>query len=105
MGGRWCERPADKWFTGPQRWRFPERKPPLSATSPQDAHGAGSYTSPMALPDYSYLFDHACERKGGEKALKALLPKSKSKAQLKKLGSDRYPVSYTHLTLPTTPYV
>ena len=26
----------------------------------------------MALPDYSYLYDHACERKGGEKALKAL---------------------------------
>ena len=25
----------------------------------------------MALPDYSYLYDHACERKGGEKALKA----------------------------------
>ena len=44
----------------------------------------------MALPDYSYLYDHACERKGGEKALKALLPKTKSKAQLKKLGSDRF---------------
>ena len=37
----------------------------------------------MALPDYNYLYDHACERKGGEKALKALLPKTKSKAQLK----------------------
>ena len=44
----------------------------------------------MALPDYSYLSEHACERKGGEKVLKALLPKTKSKAQLKKLGSDRY---------------
>jgi len=53
------------------------------------------YTTPMALPDYSYLFDHACERKGGEKALKALLPKTKSKAQLKKLGSDRYLAEFT----------
>ena len=40
----------------------------------------------MALPEYSYLYDHACERKGGKKALKALLPKTKSKAQPKKLG-------------------
>ena len=36
----------------------------------------------MALPDYNYLYDHACERKGGEKALKALLPKTKNKAHL-----------------------
>ena len=49
----------------------------------------------MALPDYSYLYDHACERKGGEKALKALLPTTKSKAQLKKLGSDRYLAEFT----------
>jgi 3-methyladenine DNA glycosylase Tag len=49
----------------------------------------------MALPDYSYLYDHACERKGGEKALKALLPKTKSKAHLKKLGSDRYLAEFT----------
>ena len=49
----------------------------------------------MALPDYSYLYEHACERKGGEKALKALLPKTKSKAQLKKLGSDRYLAEFT----------
>ena len=49
----------------------------------------------MALPDYNYLYDHACERKGGEKALKALLPKTKSAAQLKKLGSDRYLAEFT----------
>ena len=49
----------------------------------------------MALPDFSYLYDHACERKGGEKALKALLPKTKSKAHLKKLGSDRYLAEFT----------
>ena len=50
----------------------------------------------MALPDYRYLYDHACERKGGEKALKALLPKTKSKAHLKNLGSDRY-LSLIHI--------
>ena len=49
----------------------------------------------MALPDYSYLYDHACERKGGERVLKALLPKTKSKAQLKKLVSDRYLAEFT----------
>ena len=43
----------------------------------------------MALPDYNYLYDHACERKGGEKALKALLPKTKSTAQLKKRARPR----------------
>ena len=53
------------------------------------------YHTAMALPDYSYLYDHACERKGGEKALKALLPKTKGKAQLKKLGSDRYLAEFT----------
>ncbi len=49
----------------------------------------------MALPNYSFLYDRACERKGGEKALKALLPKTKSIAQLKKLGSDRYLAEFT----------
>ena len=49
----------------------------------------------MALPDYNYLYDHACERKGGEKALKTLLPKTKSEAQLTKLGSDRYLAEFT----------
>ena len=53
------------------------------------------YHKAMALPDYSYLYDHACERKGGEKALKALLPKTKSKTHLKKLGSDRYLAEFT----------
>ena len=48
----------------------------------------------MALPDYSYLYDHACQRKGGEKALKALLPKTASKKRLQKLGSDRYLAEY-----------
>ena len=56
----------------------------------------------MALPDYSYLYDHACERKGGEKALKALLPKTKSKAQLKKLGSDRYLAEFTRKIFQST---
>jgi 3-methyladenine DNA glycosylase Tag len=49
----------------------------------------------MALPNFSYLYDHACERKGGEKALKALMPKAKSKHRLKNLGSDRYLAEFT----------
>ena len=49
----------------------------------------------MALPNFSYLYDHACERKGGEKALKALMPKTKSKHRLKNLGSDRYLAEFT----------
>ena len=49
----------------------------------------------MALPNFSYLYDHACERKGGEKALNALMPKAKSKHSLKNLGSDRYLAEFT----------
>ena len=49
----------------------------------------------MALPNFSYLYDHACERKGGEKALNALMPKAKSKHRLKNLGSDRYLAEFT----------
>ena len=49
----------------------------------------------MARPDYTYLYDHACERKGGEKALKALLPKTATKKHLRGLGSDRYLAEFT----------
>lgn len=49
----------------------------------------------MALPHYQRLYDTACERKGGEKALKALLPKTASKKHLQKLGSDRYLAEFT----------
>ena len=49
----------------------------------------------MAIPTYQELYDTACKRKGGEKSLKALLPKTASKARLKKLGSDRYLAEFT----------
>mgnify|MGYP000885786885 CR=1 FL=1 len=49
----------------------------------------------MALPSYQRLYDTACERKGGEKALNALLPKTASKKHLQKLGSDRYLAEFT----------
>jgi 3-methyladenine DNA glycosylase Tag len=37
----------------------------------------------------------ACERKGGEKAVEALLPKGRSQRALKQLGSDRYLAEFT----------
>jgi 3-methyladenine DNA glycosylase Tag len=42
------------------------------------------------MPDYNDIFAMACERKGGEKALKRLLQKPRSNASLKRLGDDRY---------------
>lgn len=53
------------------------------------------YTGAMKLPDYTFVYDTACKRKGGDTALQALLPKRKSKTQLKKLGSDRYLAEFT----------
>ncbi len=41
-------------------------------------------------PNYDDIFHMACERKGGEKQLKRLLPKTVSRNKLKKLPSDRY---------------
>ena len=42
----------------------------------------------MALPDYNYLYDHACERKGGEKASKRCCPnQERSAAHKAGLGS------------------
>lgn len=49
----------------------------------------------MAISTYQELFDTACKRKGGEKSLKALLPKTASKARIKTLGSDRYLAEFT----------
>lgn len=40
--------------------------------------------------DFDSIYNLACERKGGEKALKRLLPKPASKAKLKKIPDDRY---------------
>ncbi|WP_088331285.1 DNA-3-methyladenine glycosylase I [Lacimicrobium sp. SS2-24] len=39
---------------------------------------------------FNALYQRACERKGGERALEALLGSPKSPQQLRKLGDDRY---------------
>ena len=49
----------------------------------------------MKRPSYELLYDRACERKGGPKAVEALLPKTASKNKLKKLGADRYLAEFT----------
>ena len=40
--------------------------------------------------DYDTIYTQACERKGGEKALKSLLPKTLSKKKLAAISDDRY---------------
>ena len=40
--------------------------------------------------NYDTIYAQACERKGGEKALKALLPKTLSKKKLAAISDDRY---------------
>lgn len=40
--------------------------------------------------NYNTIYAQACERKGGEKALKALLPKTLSKKKLAAIPDDRY---------------
>jgi 3-methyladenine DNA glycosylase Tag len=49
----------------------------------------------MTRPDYQTLYDRASKRKGGEDSLEELLSKPKSKAALRKLGSDRYLAEFT----------
>lgn len=49
----------------------------------------------MTLPDYTYIYEMACQRKGGAAALEALLPKRATKTHLRKLGSDRYLAEFT----------
>ncbi|EED35262.1 DNA-3-methyladenine glycosylase [Luminiphilus syltensis NOR5-1B] len=49
----------------------------------------------MTYPDYDALYERACERKGGEAAVEAMLPRIASKQRLKKLGSDRYLAEFT----------
>lgn len=44
----------------------------------------------MKLQAFSDIYEQAAQRKGGEKALKKLLPKVSSKKALKALGDDRY---------------
>ncbi len=49
----------------------------------------------MNTPSYDELYQRACERKGGEAEVEALLPSSASKQHLKTLGSDRYLAEFT----------
>ncbi len=49
----------------------------------------------MSHPDYSTVYDQACERKGGEAAVEAMLPGVASPKKLKTLGSDRYLAEFT----------
>tara|TARA_B110000503_G_C7163813_1_gene420941 strand:- start:1585 stop:2298 length:714 start_codon:yes stop_codon:yes gene_type:complete len=49
----------------------------------------------MNYPDYDMLYSRACERKGGDAAVEAMMPKVASKGSLAKLGSDRYLAEFT----------
>ena len=49
----------------------------------------------MTYPDYISIYERACERKGGEALLEALLPASPRNVQLAALGSDRYLAEFT----------
>ena len=49
----------------------------------------------MNTPSYDELYQRACERKGGEAEVEALLPSSATKQYLKTLGSDRYLAEFT----------
>ena len=42
------------------------------------------------MKDFAKLYERAAERKGGEKALEALIPKPKSAAALEKISDDRW---------------
>ncbi|MEE4276889.1 MAG: DNA-3-methyladenine glycosylase I [Halieaceae bacterium] len=48
-----------------------------------------------AIPRYATLYDLACQRKGGEDAVEALLPKGTSARRLKQQPSDRYLAEFT----------
>ena len=58
-------------------------------------HRFRHYTDAVNTPDYQELYDRACERKGGEAAVEAMLPKVASSKQLQTLGSDRYLAEFT----------
>jgi 3-methyladenine DNA glycosylase Tag len=49
----------------------------------------------MKTLKFSNIYQIACDRKGGEGAVEALLPGHASKRTLKKLGSDRYLAEFT----------
>ena len=44
----------------------------------------------MSFPKFKIIRSRAAKNKGGEAALNDLMPKNKSRSQLKKLGDDRY---------------
>ncbi len=46
-------------------------------------------------PKYQQIYDMACERKGGEKSVKRLLPKNSTANRLKKTPADRYLAEFT----------
>ncbi len=49
----------------------------------------------MYYPDYDALYERACERKGGQAAVEAMMPKVASKSNLAKLGADRFLAEFT----------
>lgn len=49
----------------------------------------------MNTPSYDELYQRACERKGGEAEVEALLPSCATKQYLKTLRSDRYLAEFT----------
>ena len=49
----------------------------------------------MKKPDFPSLYQLACDRKGGEAAVEAMLPKTASKRRLSGLGTDRYLAEFT----------
>ena len=49
----------------------------------------------MAKPSFRDIYDRACERKGGESALEALLPSVATHSELASKGSDRYLAEFT----------
>jgi 3-methyladenine DNA glycosylase Tag len=49
----------------------------------------------MKTPDFTLIYERACERKGSSRAVEALLPKPASKRAVKALGSDRYLAEFT----------
>lgn len=49
----------------------------------------------MGMEEYKAIYDRACERKGGEKAVESLLPRPRSRRYLAGLGDDRYLAEFT----------
>ena len=52
-------------------------------------------TIAMTKPSFTDIFERACERKGGQAELEALLPAVATQAELASKGSDRYLAEFT----------